>query len=161
MKHKETYFKIIIIFERNHEQIKENKGFMCKINIDVNFQQKASDSYKKTSEIVTSLKNFTILSKINEGLQNISENHKISQKQTKDHKTHASIMILCTRTGPRQDHDRTTTGPRQLNPDHDRTTTGPRQDHDRYFKPDMCFCCWIRDVCRSGLMFLDAVLYNQ
>ena len=61
----------IMDFERNREQSAQNKGFMCKININLNLQQKASDSYKQTTEVTTSQKHFTILSKINEGLQNI------------------------------------------------------------------------------------------
>ena len=60
-----------MIFKRNHKKKQGNKGFMCNINIDQNFQQKASDSYKKTLELTTNQKHFTILSKINEGLQKI------------------------------------------------------------------------------------------
>ena len=86
---------------------------------------------KQRKKLQQNRKNSTILSKINKGLQNILENHKRSQKQTQisqsTRRHHDFVHPDRTTTGPRQDHDRTTTaksGPRQ---DHDRTTTGPRQ----------------------------------
>ena len=123
--------------------LKEIMNICTKQRIHVQNQYKSAfstESKRFLQKHVRSYNNLETLydsEQITEGLQKIPENLKILQKPTTYNKTHAGIMILCTRTGPRQDHDRTTTGPRQQKLDHDRTTTGPRQDHDRYFKPDL------------------------
>ena len=122
------------------------------------FSTESKRFIQKTSEITTSQNNFTILSKINEGLQNISENHKRLQKNNKrsqnTRRHHDFVHPDRTTTGPRQDHDRTTTaksGPRQ---DHDRTTTGPRQ----VFQARSCFFVWSAMVADPLWLFLAIII---
>ena len=107
--------------QRIHVQNQHRSEFSTEIK---RFLQKNVRNYNKSETLYDSEQNQRRITENLRKSQNITKTNKRSQN-TRRH--HDFVHPDRTTTGPRQDHDRTTTaksGPRQ---DHDRTTTGPRQ----------------------------------